>query len=113
MTQPHNGKPGPFVFTRWFASIDACKFWIGEFNRKGIPAGIVRAPGIKFKTSGMERNDKYAVWRTGVDAVEYGKKPSITTDMRVEISVNGFAGQFEKLQKEVADARLAADERKT
>ena len=101
MTQPHNGKPGPFVFTRWFHTPDVCKFWIGEFNRKGIPAGIVS----------RAESPQYAVWRTGVDAVEYGKKAKVTSDMRVEISVNGFEGQFIKRQKEEADARRIADER--
>jgi hypothetical protein len=101
MTQPHNGKFGPFVFSRWFHTPDAVRVWLGWFNSKGIPAGIVS----------RAHAPRYAVWRTGVDAVEYGKKPVVTTDMRVEISVNGFEGQFIKRQKEEADVRRIADER--
>ena len=111
MTQPHNGKFGPFIFTRWFTSPDAVKSWLGWFNGRGIPAGIVKAPGIKYKTSGMERSDKFALWRVGVDAVEYGTKPVILPGMEVVISVNGFDGQFNKYLEGVADVRRAADER--
>jgi len=94
MTQPTNiGKPGPFVFSRWFHTPDAVKTWLGWFASKQIPAGIVS----------RAESPQYAVWRTGVDAVEYGKKARITPDMRVEISVNGFDGRFTKRQEEVAN----------
>jgi hypothetical protein len=94
MSKPtNNGKPGPFVFSRWFHTPDAVKTWLGWFNFKQIPAGIVS----------RAESPQYAVWRTGVDAVEYGKRSRVTSDMRVEISVNGFEAQFIKRQKEVAD----------
>lgn len=96
MTQPTNGKAGPFRFTRWFDSPDAVKRWLGHFAEKGIPAGIVS----------RGESPQYSLWRTGIDAVEYGKKVRITTDMRCDRSVNGFIDQFDKKVEEVRDGRL-------
>jgi|GEM_PF-6616220 len=106
MTQPTNTKKGPFRFTRWFPTPEPLGKWLGWFAERGIPAGIVS----------RSEYPNFALWRTGIDAVEYGKRPRFTIDMRCDRSVNGFIDQFDKLMEEARNARarlVVSQERKT
>lgn len=96
MTQPTNNGTGPFRFTRWFASPAPLGKWLGWFAERGIPAGIVSRSEFPH----------FSLWRTGHDAVEFGKRPRVTLDMRCDRSVNGFIGHFDKKLEEVRNGRL-------
>lgn len=105
MTQPSNNGKGPFVFSRWLPE-PVFDFWLGWFAERGVPAGVVS----RRKPQTYPITKEYALWRTGRDSVEYGKRPKFTRDMKCDRSVNGFIDQFDKKYREVhdGDARRAA-----
>ena len=96
--------PKPFPFTRWFHTQGtAMRPWFKHFADKKIPVGLVS----------RARSPKYAVWRYGVEATGENtlKQEEVSSDMRVEESINGFAEEFNKYKEEVerGRARRTAD----
>lgn len=85
----NNGKPRPFMFTRWLATRREVSDWLGHFEKKGIPAGIVS----------RNRHPAYAVWRVGVES-DNPRGDRIDETLRVEVGVHGFAKIFNQHKKE-------------
>ena len=89
----HPPKPKPFLFTRWLYSPDLLRPWLAHFSHHNVPAGIVS----------RRRSPPFALWRVGVEATGENtlKQEEVSSDMRVEESINGFAEAFNKYKEEV------------
>ena len=90
MTRP---RPKPYLFTRWLPSPELLRPWLSHFSHHNTPAGIVS----------RERTPSFSLWRWGVEATgeKTLKSECVSSDMRVEQSINGFEELFNTYKKEV------------